>query len=109
VCHALVLSSAFEGLPFVVLEALACGIPIVTTQAGETPKLLSSDSGIVCEERTPDCIANTLRQVVMNPERYPASACVRTAQPYAASTVINEVYKKMWRSWETKYLVTANS
>jgi glycosyltransferase involved in cell wall biosynthesis len=108
VCHALVLSSAFEGLPFVVLEALACGIPIVTTQAGETPKLLSSDSGIVCEERTPDCIANTLRQVVMNPERYPASACVRTAQPYAASTVINEVYKKMWRSWETKYLVTAN-
>ncbi|MEA5565225.1 glycosyltransferase [Anabaena sp. UHCC 0399] len=108
VCHALVLSSAFEGLPFVVLEALACGIPIVTTQAGETPKLLSSDSGIVCEERTPDCIANALRQVVMNPERYPVSACVRTAQPYAASTVINEVYKKMWQSWETKYLVTAS-
>lgn len=102
VCHALVLSSAFEGLPFVVLEALACGVPIVTTQAGETPKLLSSDSGIVCEERTPECIANALRQVVMNPERYPTSACVRTAQPYAASTVIKEVYKTMWESWETK-------
>jgi glycosyltransferase involved in cell wall biosynthesis len=102
VCHALVLSSAFEGLPFVVLEALACGVPIVTTQAGETPKLLSSDSGIVCEERTPECIANALRQVVMNRERYPTSACVRTAQPYAASTVISEVYKTMWQSWETK-------
>lgn len=107
VCQALVLTSAFEGLPFVVLEALACGTPIVTTKAGETPQLLSSNSGIVCEERTPDCIAHALHQVVMNPESYPTSACVRTAQPYAARTVINEVYKKMWQRWETNSLVAA--
>ncbi|WP_427161669.1 glycosyltransferase [Aliinostoc sp. HNIBRCY26] len=109
VCHALVLTSAFEGLPFVVLEALACGTPIVTTKAGETPQLLSPESGIVCQERTPDCIAQALRQVVMNPENYPISACVKTAQPYAARTVISGVYKKMWQRWEKKSLVAINS
>ncbi len=36
-CSVFVLSSAYEGLPLVVLEALACGTPVVTTRCGETP------------------------------------------------------------------------
>ncbi|MBD2778488.1 glycosyltransferase [Iningainema tapete] len=100
ICNALVLSSAFEGLPFVVLEALACGTPIVTTKAGETPKLLSRDSGFVCEERTPACIADALRKVVLHPENYSIVDCVRNAQPFAARTVVGEVYNQMWQRWE---------
>jgi glycosyltransferase involved in cell wall biosynthesis len=102
VCNALVLSSAFEGLPFVVLEALACGTPIVTTKAGDTPRLLTADSGIVCLERTPECIADALHKVVMNPEDYPVASCVRVAEPYAARTVVNEVYSQMWQRWEQR-------
>ncbi|MCJ8279701.1 MAG: glycosyltransferase family 4 protein, partial [Rivularia sp. ALOHA_DT_140] len=99
-CNALVLTSAFEGLPFVVLEALACGTPIVTTEAGETPSLLSANSGIVCSQRTAECIASALRQVVMHPEKYPGEECVKIAAPYAASTVVNQVYSQMWQRWE---------
>ncbi|MEO1429156.1 MAG: glycosyltransferase family 4 protein [Cyanobacteria bacterium J06632_19] len=102
VCSAVVLSSAFEGLPFVVLEALACGTPIVTTEAGETPALLSANSGVVCSQRTPECIALALRQVVMHPENYPVEECVRIAAPYAASTVVNGVYSQMWQRWEKR-------
>jgi glycosyltransferase involved in cell wall biosynthesis len=101
-CNAVVLTSAFEGLPFVVLEALACGTPIVTTEAGDTPSLLSEDSGVVCHSRTPQCIADALRKVVMHPENYPESECVKSAQPYAASTVVNQVYSQMWRRWEQR-------
>jgi len=101
-CNAVVLTSAFEGLPFVVLEALACGTPIVTTQAGETPSLLSSDSGVVCGARSPECIADALRKVVMHPENYPVSSCVKSAAPYAASTVVNQVYSQMWQRWEQR-------
>ncbi|MGF1672727.1 MAG: glycosyltransferase, partial [Rivularia sp. (in: cyanobacteria)] len=98
--NALVLTSAFEGLPFVVLEALACGTPIVTTEAGDTPRLLSSKSGVVCQTRTPECIASALRQVAMHPENYPVAECVKSAQPYAANTVVNQVYSQMWQRWE---------
>lgn len=101
-CNAVVLTSAFEGLPFVVLEALACGTPIVTTEAGETHKLLSADSGVVCSQRTPQCIASALLTVVMHPESYPVEECVRVAAPYAASTVVNQVYSQMWQRWNVQ-------
>jgi glycosyltransferase involved in cell wall biosynthesis len=104
VCNALVLSSAFEGLPFVVLEALACGTPIVTTKAGDTPRLLNANSGIVCE-RTPESLADALRKVIMNPDDYPVTACVEVAAPYAARRVVNEVYSQMWQRWEQRCLV----
>lgn len=95
-----VLSSAYEGLPLVVLEALACGTPVVTTDCGETPKLLNSDCGVVCPERTPDAIAQAVRQVTQHPEKYPTQSCVRAAQPYIAGNVIAEVYSEMLYRWE---------
>ncbi len=108
ISDALVLTSAFEGLPFVVLEALACGTPIVTTDAGETPKLLSSQGGIVCHQRTPECIADALQEVVMNSEKYPSSICAKIAQPYAAGTVVSEVYNQMWHRWEQGLVSSVN-
>jgi glycosyltransferase involved in cell wall biosynthesis len=95
-----VLCSAYEGLPLVVLEALACGTPIVTTKCGETPKLLTPKSGLVCEERNPSSIADALRTVVLNPEDYPMESCVTNASPYAANRVVNQVYNQMWQRWE---------
>lgn len=97
-----VLSSAYEGLPFVVLEALSCGTPVVTTDAGETPEFLTNDSGVVCRARTPQAIAQALKKVLQNPEQYPATACLRTAKPYSAKSVVEEVYQKMFEEWQKK-------
>ncbi|MGA7935101.1 MAG: glycosyltransferase family 4 protein [Kovacikia sp.] len=99
-CSVFVLSSAYEGLPLVVLEALACGTPVVTTRCGETPNLLDDDSGVVCKERTPGEIAAALRKVLLNPDNYPTEACVRTAKPYGARHVISEVYGNMLKRWK---------
>jgi glycosyltransferase involved in cell wall biosynthesis len=103
-CNAFILTSAYEGLPLVVLEALACGTPVVTTRCGETPKLLSADSGTVCEERTPVAIADALRKVLLHPDDYPIESCVETAQPYGARTVITDVYNQMLHRWEQRCL-----
>ncbi len=106
VCSTFILTSAYEGLPLVVLEALACGTPVVTTRCGETPKLLAADSGIVSSERTPDCIAEALRKVLVNPNSYPIESCVRSAQPYSARTVVTDAYKEMWHRWEQRSLIS---
>jgi glycosyltransferase involved in cell wall biosynthesis len=103
-CNAFILTSAYEGLPLVVLEALACGTPVVTTRCGETPKLLSAGSGTVCEERTPVAIADALRKVLLHPDDYPIESCVETAQPYGARTVITDVYSQMLCRWEQRCL-----
>jgi glycosyltransferase involved in cell wall biosynthesis len=96
-----VLSSVYEGLPLTVLEALACGTPVVTTNSGETPNFLGIDSGIVCYERTPKAIAVALEQVLQNSDQYPASACVQTAKPYSARAVVGKVYQDMYERWES--------
>jgi glycosyltransferase involved in cell wall biosynthesis len=99
VCSVLVLTSTHEGLPLVVLEALACGTPVVTTRCGETPNLLSPDSGIVCNDRAPQTIADAIRQVLFNTDFYCIESCVRTAQPYGARTVVGQVYDDMLSRW----------
>lgn len=94
-----VLTSAYEGLPLVVLEALACGTPVVTTRAGETPLLLRPDAGIVCQERSPIEIARALEAVLQYPERFPHDACVQNSLPYSAKQVIESVYADMLQQW----------
>ncbi|MBO3460923.1 glycosyltransferase [Aetokthonos hydrillicola Thurmond2011] len=102
ISSAFVLSSVYEGLPLVALEALASGTPVVTTQSGETPKLLLSGSGIVCGERTPTSLADALRKILQHPDDYPIDSCVQSAKPYAASNVIRDVYNAMLHRWEKK-------
>jgi len=97
-----ILTSVYEGLPVVVLEALSSGTPVVTTDCGETPNLLSANSGRVCAERTPQEIAANIRSILQHPENYPASACVKTARPYSAPTVTGQVYQQMLQSWEKR-------
>jgi glycosyltransferase involved in cell wall biosynthesis len=100
ICSVFVLTSAYEGLPVVVLEALACGTPVVTTRCGETPNLLCAHSGVVCQERTPTTIAHALLQVLLNPGDYPIEACIQSAEPYSARTVVGSVYRDMLSRWQ---------
>lgn len=106
VASVFVLCSAYEGLPLVVLEALACGTPVVTTNCGETPKLLPADCGVVCQERTPSAIAEGVRKVIQHLENYPPDACVCAAQPYIACNVIGEIYSDMLHRWEKQIYST---
>lgn len=101
-----IVSSAYEGVPIVALEALACGVPVVGTECGEIPLIVTPESGVVCRNRKPQTMADALIEVLDNPEAYPVEACVRAARPYSAKTVVSQVYQTMKATWEDRKLIS---
>ncbi len=60
----LALPSYSEGCPNVVIEALACGRPVVATPVGATPDLVAEDCGILVRPGDIAALAAALRQAL---------------------------------------------
>jgi glycosyltransferase involved in cell wall biosynthesis len=60
----LLLTSWREGRPNVVLEALACGLPVLATDSGGTRELLGSIPGALCSERDPHNLSKALASLL---------------------------------------------
>jgi glycosyltransferase involved in cell wall biosynthesis len=57
----LLLTSHFEGSPRVVVEALACGTPVVTTDVGDVPEMRACGAPIaILDSRDPMALAEAV-------------------------------------------------
>jgi teichuronic acid biosynthesis glycosyltransferase TuaC len=67
-CDALVLPSWAEGTPNVVLEALACGRPVVATNVGGIPDLITDEKyGLLVAPKEVSGLAQALKAVLSRP------------------------------------------
>ncbi len=63
-----VLPSYSEGLPIVVLEAMACGTPVLATPVGGIPDVIrDGETGFVLENNSPECIAKNVIRALEHP------------------------------------------
>ena len=78
----LVLSSNYETQGVVLLEAFACGMPVVSTNVGGIPEIVNESNGILVPPHDPTQLADAMQTML------------RTYQNYDADTLRNGVIKK---------------
>lgn len=66
----LVMSSAWEGLPIVLLEAVVAQLPFVATDVGGCGEVVDiTGAGVVVPPNDPDALADTLRELITDHKR----------------------------------------
>jgi glycosyltransferase involved in cell wall biosynthesis len=63
------LSSRWEGLPYVLLEAMACGLPVASTNVDGIPEAVVDEvSGLLVPPQEPTALGTAIERLVADPE-----------------------------------------
>jgi hypothetical protein len=83
--HLFCLPTQSEGFPKVVLEAMACGVPVITTSVSVLPHLLKDGGGILLRDASPGEIARGVLTATESDEAWQtlSNEAVTTAQHYS--------------------------
>lgn len=94
-------TTASEGFPKVVLEALAAGLPVITTRVSVLPKLLGSGAGILLAKPDAEELAAAVVRIGSDPDAYSqmSALAIETAREFSLEKwrdVIGDSLRKAW-------------
>lgn len=92
---------ASEGFPKVVLEALASGLPVITTDVSVLPELVGEACGRIIPPDSPHAVAAAVRELISSPRAYKqASICAtEMASAYSLEAWKQELARRLEQSW----------
>lgn len=89
-----VLSSAYEGMPIAVLEALAAGVPVASTDVGEIRLVVRQGiSGAISTGRTAAQFSACMAKALQSLDRMRGDPCVESVRPYWPQKVLGAMYE----------------
>ncbi len=94
-------TSASEGFPKVVIEALAAGLPVVSTRVSVIPHLLASGGGVLLESRDPKELADAVIGILLDREKYAVMSryAKETARDFTLENWRDRIETFLQRSW----------
>ncbi len=93
-CDLLVLPSFDESFGVVVIEAMACGKPVVASRSGGPEEIVTQDTGVLVGVKDQVSLANGLREVLANQERYDSKKISAYARSrFSFDTVVPQILR----------------
>ena len=95
-CDALVFTSAQEGSPNVIKEALACNLPVVSVSVGDVALRISEIEGCeLCGDDRPETVAASLERVLRRGQRIAGRETVKNLDERFITQQVIDTYKSI--------------
>ena len=94
---AFVLSSLWESQPVVILEALACGLPIVAPAIGGIPEIISSEYGLLFQPGDVEDMTDKLATMINKLPTFNAQTIHKFAVDNFSPTVVSETLTHIYQ------------
>lgn len=96
---ALVMFSRDENFPCVIAEALCCGLPVITSNAGGSGELIHSGNGIVVQVGDEAALETAIRQMLYHRFTYKNEEIAREASARLGHKAIGSAFLELYRNW----------
>jgi len=97
VSNALIMFSHYETFCLVIIEALACGKPVITSNAGAIPSYMNDKLGLMVEKKNEDQLCEAILKLSANSNQFDAQYLRAFAEKYSYERVgqqLDEIYKQ---------------
>jgi glycosyltransferase involved in cell wall biosynthesis len=96
----LLLPSLWEGLPIVLLEAMAIGVPVVASAVGGVPEVVEHErTGLLVDRQAPERYAKAVRRLLHEPDLHAkvTAGARRLVTERFSWTVVRQAYLETYR------------
>ena len=96
--HALIISSELETFAIPGIEAMASGLPVISTKCQGPEEYIDDQSGVLCEVNNPSDMARAIIEMYNNYNKYDSYYIKSIANRFSKEVVINnckEIYDKI--------------
>lgn len=91
--HTLLISSELESFGIPGIEAMASGLPIISTDCLGPPEYINKDIGVICKVNDPADMANKIEYMISNYSKYDSKKIKEQANKYSPEVVIKNTIK----------------
>jgi glycosyltransferase involved in cell wall biosynthesis len=89
--HAFVLFSNHENFPCVVVEALCCGLPVITSIVGGVAEAINTENGILITKEDQEQLTNAMLYMIENYKHYNRAEIAKAAaEKYSYATIAKQ-------------------